>query len=221
MHIIKSDKMKTIKKKIEILRIKYDPIYEWITINWGVLVFHLLKGKMMIDETPYSDEHLVPIENLKIENNNFMFESYYKKQQTLFIIDCSTFDVGIEVAKLIKSINENGIDFSKEYDTFEFIYEKDRYCVKLENEKREERIVISYNRYRNFFTYVYPEPKKEFLIDKCYYSNKSVYVKCKGKNLRDDKDDTLNYEYKWTLNSSMEIFEKLLDFGFSKVEGNG
>lgn len=213
--------MKTIKKKIELLGVKYDPIYEWATINFGVFVFRLLNGKMMIDETPYSDEHLVPIENLKIENNTFLFESCYKKQHTQFIIDCSTFDVGIDVAKLIKSINENGILFSEEYDTFEFILEKDRYCVKLENEKREERIVISYNRYRNFFTHVYPKPSKEFLINKCYLSNKSVYVKCKGKNIRDDKDDIINHEYKWTLNSAMEVFEKLLYFGFSKVEGNG
>ena len=52
-------KMKVIKKKISVLGVKYDSQWRSIDINFGSVVFHLFKGQIMIDETPYYDEHLV------------------------------------------------------------------------------------------------------------------------------------------------------------------
>lgn len=212
--------MKIIKKKINTLGVKYEPEWGWFNINFGVFVFRILNGKMMIDETPYYDEHLVPIENLKIEDNNFMFDSFYKKQYTHFNLDCSTFDIGINVAKCIMIINEKGLVFNEKYDTFDFLYNENEFCIKLENTIKGERIVVSYNEYRNYFSLVYPEPGKEFLIDKCFFSNRVLNVKCKGLNLWDDKDETLNYEYKWMLNlptNITKLSELLLNYG---VGGN-
>lgn len=51
-------KMKVIKKRISLLGVKYDSQWRSIDINFGSVVFHLSKGQIMIDETPYYDEHL-------------------------------------------------------------------------------------------------------------------------------------------------------------------
>lgn len=70
--------MKTIRKKIEVLGLKYNPKWKWFNVNMGVLVFHFSNNKMKLDETPYSDEHLVSIENLRIDKELFTFNSLYK-----------------------------------------------------------------------------------------------------------------------------------------------
>lgn len=75
--------MKVIKKKISVLGVKYDSQWRSIDINFGSVVFHLFKGQIMIDETPYYDEHLVPIKNLTINEKFFSFDSFYKKNKIL------------------------------------------------------------------------------------------------------------------------------------------
>ncbi len=212
--------MKTIRKKIEVLGLKYNPKWKWFNVNMGVLVFHFSNNKMKLDETPYSDEHLVSIENLRIDKELFTFNSLYKKQYTLFNIDCSTYDVGIYLAKCIMYINENSLEFSEQYDFFDFFFKKGELHISLENKIRKERIVIGYNEYRNYFSWVYPEPGKEFLIDKCVYSNKTIYIKCKGLNLWDKRDQTSGLEYEWKLNLPKEIettLDLLLNFVFLSI----
>lgn len=116
--------MKVIKKKISVLGVKYDSQWRSIDINFGSVVFHLFKGQIMIDETPYYDEHLVPIKNLTINEKFFSFDSFYKKQDTHFEVYYSYFDIAILIAKYIKYINEYGVVFDNEYDSFDFLAEK-------------------------------------------------------------------------------------------------
>lgn len=212
--------MKVIKKKIRVLGVKNDSKWQRIDINLGSVVFHLSQGQIMIDETPYTDEHLVPIKNIVVNEKYFSFDSFYKNQDTHFEIHYSSFNVAINIATYIKYINENGAIFNNEYDSIDFIYNEDEYYICLENELKGKRIVVCYNKYRNYFTLVYPKPGKEFLIDKCVYENKTVYVKCKGYNLWDENDLTSDYMYQWEINfdsNFINIIDVLLLFGFDKI----
>jgi hypothetical protein len=212
--------MKTIRKKIEVLGMKYDPEGKWFNVNMGSLVFHLSNNKIKLDETPYYDEHLVSIENLKTDKKLFTFNSFYKKQYTLFNVDCSTYIVGINLAKCIMYINENNLEFNEQHDFFDFFFQKEELHLSLKNKIKKEYIVIGFNEYRNYFSLVYPEPGKEFLIDKCIYSNKTIYIKCKGLNLWDDKDHTSDLEYEWKLNLPIEIettLDLLLKYVFQSI----
>lgn len=212
--------MKVIKKKISVLGVKYDSKWEWIDINFGSVVFRLLQGQIMIDETPYSNEHLVPIKNIVINEKYFSFDSFYKNQDTHFEVYYSSFNIAMLIAKYIKCINEYGVIFNNEYDSFDFFCKENELHISLENESTGKRIVICYNDYRNYFTLVYPKPGKEFLIDNCTYKNNTIHVKCKGHNLWDENDLTTDYIYQWKINldsKSGNILDILLHFGFEKI----
>lgn len=212
-------KMKVIKKRISLLGVKYDSQWRSIDINFGSVVFHLSKGQIMIDETPYYDEHLVPIKNLTINEKFFSFDSFYKKQDTHFEVYYSYFDIAILIAKYIKYINKYGVVFNNEYDSFDFLAEKKELHISLRNESTGEYIVIDYNKYRNYFSLVYPKPGKEFLIDNCTYGNNTIRIKCKGYNLWDENDLITDYIYQWKINfdsKPVNILNILLHFGLVK-----
>ncbi len=154
--------MKVIKKKISVLGVKYNSKRKWIDINFGSVVFRLLQGQIMIDETPYSDEHLVPIKNIAINEKCFSFDSFYKNQDTHFEVYYSSFDIAMLIANYIKYINEYGVVFNNEYDSFDFLAERNELHLSLENELTGKRIVVSYNKYRNYFSLVYLEKAREF-----------------------------------------------------------
>ena len=75
--------MRTIKKKASIIELEYTPKFGWLNINFGGEIFRLLKGEVMLDKTPYSDETLVPIENPTIEGDIFS----YQVGKTLYKMD--------------------------------------------------------------------------------------------------------------------------------------
>ena len=75
--------MRTVKKKASVIGLKYTPSAGWLDINFGEEVFRLLKGEIMLDKTPYSDETLVPIENPTIEGDIFS----YQVGKTLYKMD--------------------------------------------------------------------------------------------------------------------------------------
>ena len=131
----------------------------------------------------------------------------------------SYFDIAILIAKYIKYINEYGVVFDNEYDSFDFLAEKKELHISLRNESTGEYIVIGYNKYRNYFSLVYPEPGKEFLIDNCTYGNNTIHIKCKGHNLWDENDLITDYIYQWKINfdsKPINILDVLLDFGLVK-----
>lgn len=66
--------MRTIRKKASVIRLKYTPSAGWLDINFGGEIFRLLKGEIMLDKTPYSDETLIPIENPTIEGDIFSYQ---------------------------------------------------------------------------------------------------------------------------------------------------
>ncbi len=212
--------MKVIKKKISVLGVKYNSKWEWFDINFGSVVFRLLQGQIMINETPYSDEHLVPIKNIVVNEKYFSFDSFYKNQDTHFEVHYSSFNIAMLIAKYIKCINEYGVIFNNEYDSFDFLQKESELYISLGNELTGKRIVVCYNDYRNYFTLVYPKPGKEFLIDNCTYENNTIYVQCKGHNLWDENDLTTDYIYQWKINfdsKSGNILDILLHFGFEKI----
>ena len=85
--------MRTIRKKNKCHRIRIYPKI-WLNINFGEEIFRLLKGEVMLDKTPYSDETLVPIENPTIEGDIFS----YQVGKTLYKMDCSTMEGAIDLA---------------------------------------------------------------------------------------------------------------------------
>lgn len=207
-----------INKKAEILVLKYNPTWTnaHLDINLGE-VFHLWKGKMMVNETPYQDESLVPIENIEIKDNRyFIFNSFYKKKDTHFKIDFLKYPGGIYVAELIREINQNNLQIDKAQDFIEIEFEENKFRLSIHNELEGKLIVIGYNQYRNYFTLRFPEPAKEYQLNECYIDNNTIYIRCVGTNLWDETDSTEGLDYQWTLNLSPNILavaSKLIEIG--------
>ena len=113
--------MRTIRKKASVIRLKYTPSAGWLDINFGEEVFRLLKGEVMLDKTPYSDETLVPIENPAIEGDIFS----YQVGKTLYKMDCSTMEGAIDLALLVQKLkNETKIVKNSIDENFEIILEE-------------------------------------------------------------------------------------------------
>ena len=162
----------------------------------------------------------MPIKNIVVNEKYFSFDSFYKNQDTHFEVHYSSFNIAMLIAKYIKCINEYGVIFNNEYDSFDFLQKESELYISLGNELTGKRIVVCYNDYRNYFTLVYPKPGKEFLIDNCTYENNTIYVQCKGHNLWDENDLTTDYIYQWKINfdsKSGNILDILLHFGFEKI----
>ena len=113
--------MRTVKKKESIIELEYTPKFGWLNINFGEEIFRLLKGEVMLDKTPYSDETLVPIENLAIEGDIFS----YQVGKTLYKMDCSTMEGAIDLALLVQKLkNETKIVKNSIDENFEIILEE-------------------------------------------------------------------------------------------------
>ena len=113
--------MRTIRKKASIIELEYTPSAGWLNINFGEEIFRLLKGEVMLDKTPYSDETLVPIENLAIEGDIFS----YQVGKTLYKMDCSTMGGAIDLALLVQKLkNETKIVKNSIDENFEIILEE-------------------------------------------------------------------------------------------------
>ena len=113
--------MRTVKKKASVVRLKYTPSAGWLDINFGGEIFRLLKGEVMLDKTPYSDETLIPIENLAIEGDIFS----YQVGKTLYKMDCSTIEGAIDLALLVQKLkNETKIVKNSIDENFEIILEE-------------------------------------------------------------------------------------------------
>ena len=113
--------MRTIRKKASIIELEYTPKFGWLNINFGEEIFRLLKGEVMLDKTPYSDETLVPIENLAIEGDIFS----YQVGKTLYKMDCSTMEGAIDLELLVQKLkNETKIVKNSIDENFEIILEE-------------------------------------------------------------------------------------------------
>ena len=113
--------MRTIRKKASVIRLKYTPSAGWLDINFGGEIFRLLKGEVMLDKTPYSDETLIPIENPAIEGDIFS----YQVGKTLYKMDCSTIEGAMDLALLVQKLkNETKIVKNSIDEDFEIALEK-------------------------------------------------------------------------------------------------
>ena len=113
--------MRTIRKKASVIRLKYTPSAGWLDINFGGEIFRLLKGEVMLDKTSYSNETLVPIENLSIEGDIFS----YQVGKTLYKMDCSTMEGAIDLALLVQKLkNETKIVKNSIDEDFEITLEE-------------------------------------------------------------------------------------------------
>ena len=199
--------MRTVKKQATYLELKYQPQYGWLTINLGAEIFRLFKNSMFIDETPYSDETLVPIKNVTIKNKIFSFESFFKKNNTLFEIDCSSIEGAAELAYLIKTINDLKINFKTNYDPIELIVD-DSSDIEFSVGNDQKMLIIYNNQYQRSITKRFPEPS-----EKCQL--KSIYIK--NGNLFIDTKEKINY--KWSFNLPYPIqdcLERLITIWLQK-----
>lgn len=175
--------MRTIKKKASVIGLKYTPSAGWLDINFGEEVFRLLKGEVMLDKTPYSDETLVPIENPTIEGDIFS----YQVGKTLYKMDCSTIEGAMDLALLVQKLkNETKIIESFIDEDFEIALEKKELAFSIGDFNR--RILIDYNEYGNEFTELFPEPTKCYTMGDYHVENGIIYVQTIGKNLKDEND---------------------------------
>ena len=77
-------------------------------------------------------------------------------------------------------------------------------------------ILIDYNKYRNQFTERFPEPTKRYTMGDYYVKNGIIYVQTIGKNLKDENDPVIDYQYQWQLKLNKVLqttLERLLEIG--------
>lgn len=172
--------MRTVKKQATYLELKYQPQYGWLTINLGAEIFRLFKNSMFIDETPYSDETLVPIKNITIKNKIFSFESFFKKNNTLFEIDCSSVEGAAELAHLIKIINDLKINFKTNYDPIELIVD-DGSDIEFSVGNDQKMLIIYNNQYQRSITKRFPEPSEKYQLKSIYIKNGNLFIDTKEK----------------------------------------
>ena len=210
--------MRTIRKKATNIQLKYTPSAGWLDINFGEEVFRLLKGEVMLDKTPYSDETLVPIENLAIEGDIFS----YQVGKTLYKMDCSTMEGAIDLALLVQKLkNETKIVKNSIDEDFEIALEKKELAFSIGDFNR--MILIDYNEYGNEFTERFPEPTKCYTMGDYYVKNGIIYVQTIGRNLDDENDPVVDYQYQWHLKLNKVLqttLEKLLEIGRGKKNMN-
>ena len=210
--------MRTIKKKASVIGLKYTPSAGWLDINFGEEVFRLLKGEVMLDKTPYSDETLVPIENPTIEGDIFS----YQVGKTLYKMDCSTIEGAMDLALLVQKLkNETKIIESFIDEDFEIALEKKELAFSIGDFNR--RILIDYNEYGNEFTELFPEPTKCYTMGDYHVENGIIYVQTVGKNLDDENDPVTDYQYQWQLKLNKVLqttLERLLEIGRGKKNMN-
>ena len=158
------------KKKTSNLQLKYTPSAGWLNINFGGEIFRLLKGEIMLDKTPYSDETLVPIENPTIEGDIFS----YQVGKTLYKMDCSTMEGAMDLALLVEKLkNETKIIENSIDENFEITLEKNEFAFSIGDFNR--RILIDYNEYGNEFIERFPEPTKCYKMGDYYVENGTNY----------------------------------------------
>ena len=210
--------MRTVKKKASVIRLKYTPSAGWLDINFGGEIFRLLKGEVMLDKTPYSDETLVPIENLAIEGDIFS----YQVGKTLYKMDCSTIEGAMDLALLVQKLkNETKIIESFIDEDFEIALEKKELAFSIGDFNR--RILIDYNEYGNEFTELFPEPTKCYTMGDYHVENGIIYVQTIGRNLDDENDPVVDYQYQWQLKLNKVLqttLERLLEIGRGKKNMN-
>ena len=206
--------MRTIKKKATNIQLKYTPSAGWLDINFGEEVFRLLKGEVMLDKTPYSDETLVPIENLTIKGDIFS----YQVGKTLYKMDCSTIEGAMDLALLVQKLkNETKIVKNSIDEDFEIALEKKELAFSIGDFNR--MILIDYNEYGNEFTERFPEPTKCYKMGDYYVENDIIYIQTIGRNLDDENDPVVDYQYQWPLKLNKVLqttLEKLLEIGRGK-----
>ena len=210
--------MRTVKKKASVIGLKYTPSAGWLNINFGEEIFRLLKGEVMLDKTPYSDETLVPIENLAIEGDIFS----YQVGKTLYKMDCSTMGGAIDLALLVQKLkNETKIIENSIDEDFEIALEKKELAFSIGDFNR--RILIDYNEYGNEFTELFPEPTKCYTMGDYHVENGIIYVQTVGRNLDDENDPVIDYQYQWQLKLNKVLqttLERLLEIGRGKKNMN-
>ena len=210
--------MRTIRKKASNLQLKYTPSAGWLDINFGGEIFRLLKGEVMLDKTPYSDETLVPIENPTIEGDIFS----YQVGKTLYKMDCSTIEGAIDLALLVQKLkNETKIIESFIDEDFEIALEKKELAFSIGDFNR--MILIDYNEYGNEFTERFPEPTKCYKMGDYYVENDIIYIQTIGRNLDDENDPVTDYQYQWQLKLNKVLqttLERLLEIGRGKKHMN-
>ena len=210
--------MRTVKKKASVVRLKYTPSAGWLDINFGGEIFRLLKGEVMLDKTPYSDETLVPIEDPTIEGAVFS----YQVAKTLYKMDCSTMEGAIDLALLVQKLkNETKIVKNSIDENFEIILEGRDFSFSIGDFNR--MILIDYNEYGNEFTERFPEPTKCYAMGDYYVENGIIYVQTVGRNLDDENDPVIDYQYQWRLKLNKVLqttLERLLEIGRGKKNMN-
>ena len=210
--------MRTVKKKASIIELEYTPSAGWLNINFGEEIFRLLKGEVMLDKTPYSDETLVPIENPTIEGDIFS----YQVGKTLYKMDCSTMEGAMDLALLVQKLkNETKIIESFIDEDFEIALEKKELAFSIGDFNR--RILIDYNEYGNEFTELFPEPTKCYTMGDYHVENGIIYIQTVGRNLDDENDPVTDYQYQWQLKLNKVLqttLEKLLEIGRGKKNMN-
>ena len=172
----------------------------------------------MLDKTPYSDETLIPIENLAIEGDIFS----YQVGKTLYKMDCSTMEGAIDLELLVQKLkNETKIVKNSIDENFEIILEERDFSFSIGDFNR--RILIDYNEYGNDFTELFPEPTKCYAMGDYYVENGIIYIQTIGRNLDDENDPVVDYQYQWQLKLNMVLqttLERLLKIGRGKKNMN-
>ena len=124
----------------------------------------------------------------------------------------------MDLALLIQKLkNETKIVKNSIDEKFEIALEKKELAFSIGDFNR--MILIDYNEYGNEFTERFPELTKCYTMGDYHVENGIIYVQTIGRNLDDENDPVVDYQYQWHLKLNKVLqttLEKLLEIGRGK-----
>ena len=128
----------------------------------------------------------------------------------------------IDLALLVQKLkNETKIVKNSIDENFEIILEERDFSFSIGDFNR--MILIDYNEYGNEFTERFPEPTKCYTMGDYHVENGIIYVQTVGRNLDDENDPVIDYQYQWQLKLNKVLqttLERLLEIGRGKKNMN-
>ncbi len=115
----------------------------------------------------------------------------------MFKIDCSSIKGAIELANLIKKINELKINLKDNYDPIYLIVDDDL-NIEFSVGNNQKMLIIYDNQYQRSITKRFPEPSEKCQLKSISIENGNIFIDTKEKNT-----------YKWEFNLPQAIQDSL------------
>lgn len=209
-------------KEIELVEFKLDasrPMGIEILMNDNIRFF---KGKFCYNTTPYSDATLVDMYNIIVDDKYLEFD-YKKRVRTYHSkIDLHSHEMAKTIADFIKKTEAASsyvLDNSNDKIRVQHDESNNSFYLSIQNaEENKWMNIICSKKHGNYFTIVYPQPSKKYTLRECSLEGDIIHLQTEGKNLWDDNDTNISYDWHICLQPDiLELFKYLLSTGMQLV----